>query len=456
MKIVIIGAGSLRTPLILQTLLASQNELGIDEITLMDIDEDRLLMVKPLTVQLEIENSPRITFVRTTDLVKALISANFVITVFRAGGMEARITDERVPLGYGVLGHEFIGAGGFSLGIRSLPIMMELVKLMELFCPSAWLINLCQPVAMLTEAIFRHTRWHKIVGISNSCAALSHIISFALKTVPDKLKLQYSGYSHLGWINEIQFQGKFWLQDVIRSTIESGEMPGLLYTPQDLEVLNLIPNENLYFYYHTQHAIENILTEGRTRAEQIQDANDNLFRLLRKAIEIGNDQIAQDAYDMYIFQRSQSHMAIEANNKKNAAQVFNSALIIKDQNSDSINTIGLLIKSLQQSQPQTLLLNVPNQGSIESMDNSTIVEVPCEIHNNEIHPLPVKNFPENCLKLMNNVHKSELLTTEAAIEHSYVKALQALITHPLVNDSRLASDILDTYIEKHSDFPQLR
>ena len=53
MKITIIGAAGLRTPLIMQAIRAQQDRLGIHDLVLMDIDGERLELIGALTSLLE-------------------------------------------------------------------------------------------------------------------------------------------------------------------------------------------------------------------------------------------------------------------------------------------------------------------------------------------------------------------------------------------------------------------
>ncbi len=91
----------------------------------MDIDPDRLNTIAAVTHQLE--NSGKLGFkiTRTEDLKAALEGADFVITTFRVGGIESRVIDERVPLKLGLLGQETTGAGGFAMGLRSIPVLID-------------------------------------------------------------------------------------------------------------------------------------------------------------------------------------------------------------------------------------------------------------------------------------------------------------------------------------------
>src|SRR5512133_1984485 len=115
MKIAVLGAAGVRTPLIVAAMSRRQERLGLSELALMDIDGERLELIGALSGAPETGFPFRLTL--TTDAQAALARADFVITTFRAGGSDSRVIDEQVPLRHGVLGQETTGPGGFALGL---------------------------------------------------------------------------------------------------------------------------------------------------------------------------------------------------------------------------------------------------------------------------------------------------------------------------------------------------
>jgi 6-phospho-beta-glucosidase len=66
MRITILGAAGMRTPLLLQGLLARQARLEIESLALMDIDGEHLELLGRVTADLE-RKSARFSILRTTD-----------------------------------------------------------------------------------------------------------------------------------------------------------------------------------------------------------------------------------------------------------------------------------------------------------------------------------------------------------------------------------------------------
>jgi len=63
-------------------------------------------------------------------------------------------------------------------------------------------------------------------------------------------------------------------------------------------------------------------------------------------------------------------------------------------------------------------------------------------------------MPSTARALIDAVKEYERLTVQAAVEGSYSKALQALLTHPLVGSYPLARSLLDDYLCTHPGFLQ--
>ena len=122
-----------------------------------------------------------------------------------------------MPLNYGVLGQETTGAGGFAMGIRSIPVILDYVELMKVLCPNAWLINFANPAGMLTEAVIRQTGWMRIVGICDGPSSMHLVIASLLGAKPEEIYLDYFGLNHLGWIKRILIQSRDYLPDMIES-----------------------------------------------------------------------------------------------------------------------------------------------------------------------------------------------------------------------------------------------
>lgn len=455
-KIAILGAGGLRTPLILQAILLRQSRLELSELALMDIDAEHLDLIAALTAPLEAANPPRFGILRTTSLEEAIQHADYVITTFRVGGMAGRAIDERVALTHGVLGQETTGPGGFAMALRTLPVLLKVVENMAQLCPQAWLINFANPAGLLAEALVRVSGWQRSVGICDAPHTLQRALAALLNAAPEEVLLDYFGLNHLGWIRRVLYQGEDHLPRFLELIRQLDSVPGLPFDPTLITTLGMIPNEYLYYYYHTRQAVENILQAGISRGEQLATWNQSLFAEL-SALRVAEDYEGMlGAYQAYLKQRGATYMVNESGQAHNLEQLDQA--LAESLSSEGYAGVALdLIEALSGNAPRRMILNIPNQGAIHGMAGEEVVEIPAWVGAGAIQPLSVGEIPAHCLGLMQQVKAYERLTIEAAVEGSYAKALTALTLHPLVPGVEVAREILDEYMQQHGAlFPPLR
>ncbi|MGB9672648.1 MAG: glycoside hydrolase [Anaerolineales bacterium] len=454
MKIAIIGAGGLRTPLIIQSMIIRQNQLHIDELSLMDIHSENLEIIRSLMSPFADQHPFQLTW--TTDARKALQQADFVITTFRVGGMEGRVIDERVPLSMGLLGQETTGAGGFAMAMRTIPVLLEYIELMKDLCPNAWLINFANPSGLLTEAIYQISGWKRVVGICDAPPTIQRIAAAILQVPNETVFLDYFGLNHLGWVRGIYHNGINYLPHFLELINQAG---GIGELPFDVDLLNwlgMIPNEYLYYYYYSRQAVENILAREETRGEFLLRINHQLIKEFRQLIQQNDFDAMLNRYQEYLTLRGKTYMSKETAKEHNLTQ-------LEPQAAEALSHSGYagvaldLIEGLTGNIPHVMTLNIPNHGAIPQMRGEDVVEIPALVQHNHIIPLSVGEIPPHCASLMQRVKEYERLTITAARESSRQKAVLALAVHPLINDYTLAQNILAQYQQQHgATFPTLK
>src|SRR5207244_4107858 len=105
-KLAYIGGGSTRAPGAMASLLRQGANFDGSEVVLIDLDPERLEIVKTIAQKLARAGGIDLSVTATTDRRAGLADCDAVLTSFRPGGFEARYVDESVPLKYGVIGQE--------------------------------------------------------------------------------------------------------------------------------------------------------------------------------------------------------------------------------------------------------------------------------------------------------------------------------------------------------------
>lgn len=169
LKVVTIGGGSSYTPELLDGFIKRYHELPINELWLVDVAEgkEKLDIIYALCQRMVARAGVPITIHKSLNRQEALQNADFVTTQFRVGQLKAREQDERIPLSLGYLGQETNGAGGLFKGLRTIPVILDIVQDVQNICPQAWIINFTNPAGMVTEAVYRHTDFKRFIGVCN-------------------------------------------------------------------------------------------------------------------------------------------------------------------------------------------------------------------------------------------------------------------------------------------------
>ena len=462
MKLTFIGAGGVRTPLVVQSILNFQDQLPLETVCLMDIDPERLDLIK-LACKPRIAKGTNFNLEWTTDARAAIKGADFIVTTFREGSIESRVIDEQVPLKYGVLGQETTGPGGFAMALRTIPVMIEYVNLIKELAPNAWLINFTNPAGIVTEAITKIAGFEHAVGICDNPAGMLRGAAQILDMNPDHFYPDYYGINHLGWLRGLYVNGK----NVIPELLKGGEsvddyLEHLHITRDEIAARGSVPNEYNYFYYHPRESVENLLRSGISRALQILPFNQELYSSLARIRDEEDDPAKiQAIYLHYLDQRHGTYMSletgrtvtpesIEVNEKQDVAEML-------DESAEGYSAVALNVIKALTEKPKLMILNVPNRGAIPGMGEESVVETTCLVGNGIIRPFAVGRIPDENLGLLKSVKAYEQLTIQAAVENSYELALRALSSHPLVPSFEIARSILDDYLDQHGDyFPRLR
>lgn len=442
MKLVIIGAGGFRTPLLVKALHQKFLDLGISQIVLYDTDQERQKLVNNLiayAVPDEImQNNIRIS----GNARDALRGADFVITTFRAGGMEGRILDERIPLKYGILGQETTGPGGFSMAMRSIPVMLDYVELMRQVCPDAWIINFANPSGLMTEAVLKLGKWDKVIGICDGPESVRLFAAGMMGVDEAAVQLDYFGLNHLGWVRKVLINGMDILPNFISQLEDQSRMPGLPFSGWLLRTLEMIPNEYLYYYYYRSTAVNAILQEEKTRGEYLHAQNTRLEKALVKLQSENRFADMWETYWEYLNERSHTYMQYASDKPRQETK--------EEEHLGYANVAYRVIHGLISGKVNTLV-NVQNQGAVSGMNDDDVVEIPVLLSAGQITRSQIGAIPEHALALMQQVKRYELSVIDAIKEHSYSKCLQALAFHPLVMDEALARKILDDYVKAFRD-----
>jgi 6-phospho-beta-glucosidase len=441
MKLVILGGGGFRVPLVHASLLADPDRL-VDELVLQDVDVQRLRAIGAVLEQQARGSAwhPKVRMV--TSLPDALTGADMVFSAIRVGGLHGRSVDERVPLRHGLIGQETVGPGGICYGLRTVPVAMEIATQVSKLAPDAWVINFTNPAGMVTEAM-SSILGGRVIGICDSPVGLCRRVAAALGVTAEEASFDYVGLNHLGWLRSVMVGGRDRLpalfddDDALLSFEE-----GKLFGAQWLRTLRAVPNEYLHYYYFARETLEQMRGQDTTRGEFLRGQQRTFYERI--------DQDPADALRLWQQTRSERENTYLREGRAVAGMGERAAC---DMDGAGYEQVALrLMNSIAGNRTDTLILNVPNRGAVPGLGDSSVVEVPCHVDANGPRPLTTTPLDAHSLGLMLQVKATEEAAVRAARRRSKADALFAIATHPLVDSVTAAGLTLDGYM---SAFPDL-
>lgn len=208
-RIVFIGAGSLGFTRGLVRDVLTFPLLRDATIVLMDVNKERLDFAHK-AVKTIIERGKYPAKVEATlDRKQALKGADAVLCTILNGGVQVWRHDIEIPKKYGVdtnIG-DTRGPSGVFRALRTIPVMVDIVRDMEKYCPNAIMLNYTNPMAMLCRAMQRES-FIKTSGLCHSVQGTAHMLANWIKTPMSDITYVCAGINHMAWYVEFKKKGK--------------------------------------------------------------------------------------------------------------------------------------------------------------------------------------------------------------------------------------------------------
>ena len=453
MKIAVLGGGGVRSPFLAKSLALSSADVGLTEVSFMDIDKEKLYIYGKIAKEIFRRIAPNVQFTLTANSKEALLDADYIITTIRAKGDEGRVIDERTALNLGVLGQETTGAGGFAMALRSIPVLKDYCEQIKQYSkPDALIFNFTNPSGLVTQAL--HTMgYHNVFGVCDAPSSFFRQIKNLLGK--EDITAECYGLNHLSWFYDFKENNKDILDSILNNPklYENTEMR--LFNKNILSMCDYqLPNEYLYFYYFRDKAVNSVLKGEKTRGETILEINAHMLNEL-KAIDIDKDfDKAFKCFMEHFAMRENSYFSIECGERrKDLFKVPTVDEYINTPENGSYAGVALdFIRAKEQGKTVQMVMSIPNDGAISFLKDSDVCELSCTVDKNGVHPHKAQNIPEMQKNLILTVKQYENLTVEAIIKKDKNKAVQALMIHPLICSYPLAVKLVDAYTKAYKEY----
>jgi alpha-galactosidase len=411
-RIVIVGAGGWVFPLELSRDILSFAALSRSEMVLYDIDVaaagrtqaavEALIGIGRVPARVRVAN----------ELREALRGADFVLTVFQVGGVEAYGHDIEIPREYGIdqtVG-DTLGPGGVFRGLRTVEALRVVAEAMLEVCPDALLLNYANPMSVNCWATDR--LGVRIVGLCHSVQGTSEQLARELGVPYEEITFDCAGVNHTAWFTTFRRGHEDMIpriREVMTKRHVERSIPPLPRSGDPYESSERVRSELMMLtgYFHTEsshHASEYWAWFRKTpelTAEYIDRRWDYLEICRSAAAETSNEDIVEEAREKGIRHGGEF-----------AAPIM-----------DSVVT----------GRSRVVYGNVRNGASVTNLAEDACVEVACATDGNGVRPVRYGSLPPACAALNNVQIAVQRLTVGAATTGDREMVHAAVALDPLTS-----------------------
>lgn len=437
-KIAVIGAGSMVfSRNVLSDILAFDALKGTT-FALMDIDADRLAIAEAMGRSINAARGASATISATMDRREAIDGSDYVINTIGVGGFEATKTDFAVPERFGLRQTiaDTLGIGGIFRSIRSLPVVLEMVRDIEELAPGALLLNYTNPMATHVLAIARASKV-RVVGL---CHGVRHTRArMILLARLAQMTPAEAGEILSDWSPPEPGGTGFWdfyemcLADESVETVCAGinHMAAFLVFQRDgLDLYPLLHAANRREDIRTIEAVrlELMARFGYFMTETSGHISEYLPWMLKSDAEINRLGIRPGAY-LGTCERLEETLG-DYRRRVAAGEPF-----IAPDEPVSIEYASRIVNAIETGQPFAFNGNFHNrhfEGEllIDNLPADSCVEVPAVADGKGLHPLPIGELPPQLAALMRTNVNVQDLTVRAILDRSREHLRHAAMLDP--------------------------
>jgi alpha-galactosidase len=408
-KITFIGAGSLGFTEDLVRDILTFPLLQDATLALMDIHPERLEFAKTAVTKIITEGKYPARVIATLDRAEALKDTNVVLTTILAGSTEVWRHDIEIPKKYGVDTNvgDTRGPSGIFRFLRTLPPMMDIVRDMEKYCPSAVLLNYTNPMAMLCAALQRQT-YIPVTGLCHSVQGTAMMLAGWIGAPYEEVTYTCAGINHQAWYLDFRWNGSDAYPLIYKAVTERPEV----YNEE------IVRNE-MYLalgYYVTESSGHN--SEYNWWFRKRPD-------LIEKYCTHGTGwNPGEYAYILKEYQHN------EATWKDQVKARLADPLTPKDLQRGQ-EYAAYIINALEGGEMFKFNGNVPNTDLVTNLPRGACVEVPVVVDRAGFHPIHVGSLPPECALLTQLSSGIEELAIQGALTGDPVAIYRAIAHDPL-------------------------
>lgn len=416
LKIVFIGAGSMSFGLPTFRDIFSNKRMAGATLCLVDIDQENLDRMYDLAVFMNEKSGLDLKIQKTMNRREVLAQANFVINSLAIERCELWKHDFNVPKKHGIrhcLG-ENGGAGALFFGMRTFPVIMDIIHDMEELCPEAWFLNFSNPETRIVLGVNMYSKI-KCIGLCHGIFMGQHDISKILGRDFDSIEVFGAGMNHSQWI--LSIRDKATGEDLYPEFREKEKNFDKTFAPYTRKMFNF------FGLYPTC-------------------SDDHFGEYQAYGYEAG-----EHGYNFEWDEQDRVRM------KREVADVIAGKKPVDEwltpSGEKAIDVITAMHFNIRTNIPSAI---VYNDGAIGQLPKDVAVEIPITVDADGVHKRMIGEMPDGVVGLLQNQVSPQRLAIRAAALGSKELALQALLCDPTINSTVAAVNIVEELFEINKEY----
>jgi alpha-galactosidase len=371
-RIVIIGGGSYHWAPRLLADFANTPALTNVDVVLHDVDAERMKLMEELGTEIARRRNISMQVRAEPDRRAALRNADFVITAFSVGGFDSMQHDIEIPQRYGIrqpIG-DSVGPGGIMRALRSIPVLLEIARDVEVIAPGAWLINVTNPLTALCRAVSRETSL-RTVGLCNEWVSCSWALSLLFDCGMHEIDPVLGGVNHFPLATALRVSGDDGfarLRALLGDPIELAQEPIWMDPPPAAQWEKIAPVD-----YWTKY---DVVANNRVRFDVFNrfgvlpgSGDHHSVEFMPNVVHPGNAYGHEWRIHHYGMpgHRRDAELDIEY-----YEEMRSSSDVTRMPSGELVAT---LLDGMIAGNPRTLPVNLPNRGNVTNVPDDAVVEI---------------------------------------------------------------------------------
>jgi alpha-galactosidase len=407
-KIAFIGAGSLGFTRGLVRDILTFPLLKDATIALMDIHPERLEFAQRAVQRIVDMGSYPAKVMATQDRIEAIRDADVVVVTILAGGVDVWRYDIEIPKKYHIDTNvgDTRGPSGIFRALRTIPVMVSIVKDMEKYCPKAVMLNYTNPMAMLCRAMERES-FIQLTGLCHSVQGTAQMLANWIGAPMDEVTYTCAGINHQAWYLDYKWRGEDAYPLIRKAILEKPEIyneeivRNEMFLHLDYYVTESSGHNSEYNWWFRKRPdlIEKYCTHGT-------GWNPGVYAYILDEYLKREDTWKEETQKWFA---KDSPISLERGHEYAA----------------------YIINALQGGEIFGFNGNVPNKSLIDNLPADACVEVPVYVDRGGLHPVSVGSLPPQCVTLNHVSVMVEEMAVEAAVTGDPRLVFQAICYDPL-------------------------